>query len=89
MDKIHKGLITNHTAYVYEDVCRERMWELNVVETWPFQFSKIGRWWDAHDEIDIAAMDPTVRTSFSASANFGRSRWGSVSSKPWKTSLSV
>ena len=58
MDKIHKGLITNHTAYVYEDVCRERMWELNVVETWPFQFSKIGRWWDAHDEIDIAAMDP-------------------------------
>lgn len=58
MDKIHKGLITNHTAYVYEDVCRERMWELNVAETWPFQFSKIGRWWDAHDEIDIAAMDP-------------------------------
>ena len=58
MDKIHKGLITNHTAYVYEDVCRERMWELNVAETWPFQFSKIGRWWDAHDEIDISAMDP-------------------------------
>ena len=24
MDKIHKGLITNHTAYVYEDVCREQ-----------------------------------------------------------------
>lgn len=58
MDKIHKGLITNHTAFVYEDVCRERMWELNAAETWPFQFSKIGRWWDAHDEIDIAAMDP-------------------------------
>lgn len=58
MNKIRKGLITNHTAYVYEDVCRERMWELNAEEKWPFQFSKIGRWWDAHDEIDIAAIDP-------------------------------
>lgn len=58
MDKIRKGLITNHTAYVYEDVCREQMWELNAKGRWPFQFSKIGRWWDSHDEIDIAAIDP-------------------------------
>ena len=40
MDKIHKGLITNHTAMSMRHVCRERMWELNVAETWPFQFSK-------------------------------------------------
>lgn len=58
MDKIRKSLISGHTAYVYEDVCRERMWDLNSKERWPFHFSKIGRWWDAHDEIDIAAIDP-------------------------------
>ena len=58
MDKIRKSLIVRHTAYVYEDVCRERMWELNAENRWPFHFSKIGRWWDAHDEIDVAAIDP-------------------------------
>lgn len=58
MDKIRKGLITNHTAFVYEDVCREQMWELNADGTWPFYFSKIGRYWDSQTEIDIAALDP-------------------------------
>lgn len=58
MRKIRDSLVDRHIAYVYEDVCRERMWDLNAEERWPFQFSKIGRWWDAHDEIDIAAIDP-------------------------------
>lgn len=58
MDKIRKGLITNHTAFVYEDVCREQMWELNADGAWPFYFSKIGRYWDSQTEIDIAALDP-------------------------------
>lgn len=58
MRKIRKSLVNRHIAYVYEDVCRERLWDLNAEERWPFHFSKIGRWWDAHDEIDIAAIDP-------------------------------
>ena len=58
MDKIRKGLTTNHTAFVYEDVCRERMWELNAEDCWSFHFTKIGRWWDGQNEIDIAAIDP-------------------------------
>ena len=58
MDKIRKVLITNHTAFVYEDVCHERMWELNAEDYWPFHFAKIGRWWDGQNEIDIAAVDP-------------------------------
>jgi len=58
MDKIRKGLVTSHTAFVYEDVCREKMWDLNAEDTWPFHFSRIGRYWDADMEIDIAAVDP-------------------------------
>ena len=58
MDKIRKGLTANHTAFVYEDVCRERMWECNAEDYWPFHFTKIGRWWDGRNEIDIAAIDP-------------------------------
>ncbi len=58
MDKIRKGLTISHTAFVYEDICRERMWQLNAENYWPFQFSKIGHWWNGQNEIDIAAIDP-------------------------------
>jgi hypothetical protein len=58
MEKIEKSLVKNHIACVYEDVCKERMWALNAENTWPFHFSKIGRYWDSKTEIDIAALDP-------------------------------
>lgn len=58
MSKIRKGFIRHHAAFVYEDVCREKMWELNAADIWDFHFSKIGRYWDSNIEIDIAALDP-------------------------------
>ncbi len=61
MNKIRQSLVKNHIAFVYEDVCRERMWDLNGEGTWPFYFTKLGRYWDARTEIDIAALDPEGR----------------------------
>lgn len=58
MSKIRKSLVRNHTAFVYEDVCKERMWDLNGEGAWPFYFSKLGRYWDSKNEIDIVALDP-------------------------------
>lgn len=58
LNKIKKSLVRNHIAFVYEDVCKERMWELNAENAWPFHFSKLGRFWDSNDEIDITALDP-------------------------------
>ena len=58
MDKIKKSLVRNHIAFVYEDVCKEQMWELNAEDVWPFNFTKLGRYWDSKDEIDIVALDP-------------------------------
>lgn len=58
MNKIRKGLVSNHIGFVYENVCHERMWELNAEDAWPFHFTKLGRYWDAKTEIDIAAIDP-------------------------------
>lgn len=58
MNQIRKSLVKNHIAFVYEDVCKERMWELNGNGAWPFHFSKLGRFWDSKDEIDIVALDP-------------------------------
>lgn len=42
----------------YEDVCKERMWELNADDAWPFHFTKLGRYWDSREGIDIAALNP-------------------------------
>ncbi|MBR6825908.1 MAG: ATP-binding protein [Oscillospiraceae bacterium] len=58
MNQIRKGLVSGHISFVYEDVCRERMWELNADDAWPFHFTKLGGYWDAKTEIGIAAIDP-------------------------------
>ncbi len=58
MSKIRQGFISHHAAFVYEDICREKMWELNAAGMWNFNFSRIGRYWDNNIEIDIAALDP-------------------------------
>ncbi|MEG0477362.1 MAG: DUF234 domain-containing protein, partial [Raoultibacter sp.] len=59
MAKIKSHLIDNHVAFVYEDVCPEKMWQLNAANAWTFSFTKAGRWWDnKNNEIDIVALDP-------------------------------
>lgn len=57
MDKIRKGFISNQVSFVYEDICRQKMWQMNVNQAWPFYFSKVGRYWDNNTEVDIAALD--------------------------------
>lgn len=58
MKKIEKGFISGQVSFVYEDVCRQKMWQMNADEVWNFTFSKLGRYWDSNTEIDIAAIDP-------------------------------
>ena len=58
MDKIKKGFVSGQVSFVYEDVCRQKMWQMNADKMWPFTFSKIGRYWGNDTEIDIAAIDP-------------------------------
>lgn len=57
LSQIKKGFVQNHAAFVYEDVCREKMWELSAAGTWGFHFDKVGRYWGKEGEIDIVAMD--------------------------------
>lgn len=57
MKKIRENLVDSHIAYVYEDICIERMWELNSNGAWDFHFDKVGRWWNNNTEIDIVALD--------------------------------
>lgn len=57
MKKIRANLVDAHIAYIYEDICIEKMWDLNANNMWGFHFDKVGRWWDHNTEIDIVALD--------------------------------
>ena len=59
MEKIRKGFIANHAAFVYEEICRrEYLPELVAGGKWGFIPTRIGRWWDRTDkEIDVVAVD--------------------------------
>ena len=57
LNQIKKSFIDTHVAYVYEDICREKMWELNDNNTFSTHFNKLGRHWDSNNEIDIVAID--------------------------------
>ena len=57
MNKIRANLVDSHIAFVYEDICLEKMWELNAAGTWGFNFDKVGRWWSGNTEMDIVALD--------------------------------
>ena len=57
MKKIRTNLEDTHISYVYEDICIEKMWQLNADNAWDFHFEKVGRWWNNNTEIDIVAID--------------------------------
>ncbi len=58
LSKIKKGFIQNFASYVYEDVCRERMWELSANNFWNYHLDRVGRYWGSKaDETDIVAID--------------------------------
>lgn len=64
MNKLRSSFISNHVGYVYEDICRSKMWELNAQGKLPFLFDRVGRWWGGKDtEIDIVAVDTNDRSN--------------------------
>lgn len=57
LEEIRRYGVDRHIAYVYETICRDEMWNLNMEHVWDFHFDKVGRWWDGQAEIDIVAFD--------------------------------
>ena len=58
LSQIKKCFVQNYAAFVYEDVCRAKMWELSAADNWRFHIDKVGRYWGAKaGEIDIVAID--------------------------------
>lgn len=62
LNKIRKNFVDGHVSYVFEDICREKLWELSADGIWNFSFDRVGRWWDnSNNEIDAVAVDENGR----------------------------
>lgn len=61
LNKIKANFIDNNVAYVYEEICKEKMWKLNVEGKLGATFDKIGRWWNNQEEIDLVGIDSNRR----------------------------
>lgn len=57
INKIKSNFIDNNVSFVFEDICREKMWNLNANGKLGMQFDKLGRWWNNEKEIDIVGID--------------------------------
>lgn len=54
LQKLKQSFIENHVSYIYENVCREIVWDMNGNGV---MFNRVGRWWNKDTEIDIVAYD--------------------------------
>ncbi|MBZ4650451.1 ATP-binding protein [Thermosipho sp. (in: thermotogales)] len=57
MNIIKKSFIERHVSFIYEDISKEKLIDLNLNDKLPVKLSKIGRWWDKNLEIDIVGVD--------------------------------
>lgn len=57
LNKIKSNFVDNHLAYIYEEICKEKMWKLNIDGKLEMTFDKIGRWWNSQSEIDLVGID--------------------------------
>ena len=56
MNKLEQNFIDSHVSFVYEEICRERLWNLSATGKLPGLLEKVGRWWDSSHEIDVVGL---------------------------------
>lgn len=49
--------LDRYVSQVFEDICRQYLRRENRTGNLPFRFSKMGRWWNKTDELDVLAFD--------------------------------
>jgi hypothetical protein len=56
----------NYMGPVYEAIARQLFESWAATDQFSFRVTRIGRWWDKHQEIDLAAIDEQHQTLFCA-----------------------
>ncbi|MDR3147514.1 MAG: ATP-binding protein [Treponema sp.] len=78
LEEIKRHFIDGHVSYVWEDICREKMWSLDLRGRWGFSIDRCGRWWNRETEIDIVAYDSSGRDMIFGECKFGSKKTGSA-----------
>jgi len=55
------GDLNEYLGWIFEEVARQFLLELNKAGKLPFRFTKIGRWWRKGEEIDVVALNEHER----------------------------
>lgn len=61
MKKIEHNFIDNHVSFVFEEICKEEVWNLSKENKLPFRVLKVGKWWDSSNEIDIVGINDDTK----------------------------
>lgn len=59
MNRLAKNFIDNQVSFVYEQICREKLWQMSAEGKFSCLLEKIGRWWDNTHEIDVVGLSET------------------------------
>ena len=59
INKIKTNFIDSNVSFVYEDICKEKMWELMAEGKIKDSLDKMGSWWNGNQEIDIVVIEST------------------------------
>ncbi|HBL40915.1 MAG TPA: ATPase [Ruminococcaceae bacterium] len=58
MEQIRKMFVQNYVSYIYEDLCREKMWEFASDSQRDLCFDRLGRYWGpVCGEVDLLGLD--------------------------------
>lgn len=71
-----KPRLEEYTSYIFEDVCKEYLRMKNRREELPFHFTRIGRWWNKTDELDVVAVDYERKNYILGECKFKKSTFG-------------
>ncbi len=61
MKKIKDNFIDNHVSFVFEEICKEEIWDLSKENKLSFKLLKVGKWWDNSNEIDIVGVNEDTK----------------------------
>jgi AAA+ ATPase superfamily predicted ATPase len=77
-DAAYRGIseqLPSFMGAVFEDICRQYLWELNSKGDTPFTFKEIGRWWGGDPETKCEAEIDILASDKKDSAVFCECKW--------------
>ena len=74
LEILKQNFYDNHVSYVFEDICREKVMDLDIQRQLGISLSKVGKWWDKNSEIDIVGISEGFKDIFFGECKYTRAK---------------